>query len=239
MRDIEVRWSKRLRAYFHGLEQETLKNLRSIKGWTAFEIKSELRRKASIEQIIFDMARANERLMKLSSPLQKEAMQRGGDNLIADLGLGVAFDMDNPVARAKLAEITLRMQGVNVRLERRIREVLIDGFNEGSSIEQMATALSSEFEFPLKRSRMIARTETGVALNMSRNLAMRQVGIKRHQWLSARDPDVRESHVAEDGSTVIIGTAFPKTKLLYPQDPSGPAREVINCRCVAIPVKDR
>ena len=56
------------------------------------------------------------------------------------------------------------------------------------------------------------------------------------QWLSARDEDVRESHVSEDGHVVKIGEPFPTTGLQFPSDPGGPPEEVINCRCVVLPV---
>jgi len=34
---------------------------------------------------------------------------------------------------------------------------------------------------------------------------------------------------------VVLGEFFPSTGLRYPQDASGPAKEVINCRCVSTP----
>ena len=52
---------------------------------------------------------------------------------------------------------------------------------------------------------------------------------------------VRDSHAAVgvDGQVRDIGDPFvlgDGVTLLYPLDPSGPPGDVINCRCVAIPV---
>jgi hypothetical protein len=236
MVDIEGKFNKRLRSHFKSLADETLHNLNSLKGWSAYTAKEEFRRKQSLEEIIFDLQEAQDRLMKMSSPLYKEAMQRGGDNLLRELGLDVSFNIGNPVAQAKLAELTLKIRGVDLRLERQVRTVLLEGFNEGLPIEDIAANLTGKFDFAIKRSRTIARTETGTALNVSRNLGMRQAGIQMHEWLSSRDAAVRDAHASEDGNKVIVGTAFPVTRLLFPQDPSGPAEQVINCRCVAVPV---
>lgn len=49
-------------------------------------------------------------------------------------------------------------------------------------------------------------------------------------WQTARDSRVRDSHAAMDGEEVPFGQAF-SNGLLFPGDPSGPAEEVINCRC--------
>lgn len=52
-------------------------------------------------------------------------------------------------------------------------------------------------------------------------------------WQSKRDERVRPSHVAVDGTTLPVGERFlvGRGLLLYPQDPSGPLEETINCRC--------
>lgn len=83
----------------------------------------------------------------------------------------------------------------------------------------------------------IARTETGVITSYVQNAAMKQAGIQRKAWLSARDEDVRESHVECDAEGAIDFDEDFENGLAYPLDSSGPASEVVNCRCVLQPVR--
>jgi uncharacterized protein with gpF-like domain len=55
------------------------------------------------------------------------------------------------------------------------------------------------------------------------------------EWLTARDDRVRDSHQELDGEVAAVGDRF-SNGLLYPLDPAGPPEEIVNCRCVALPV---
>ena len=54
-------------------------------------------------------------------------------------------------------------------------------------------------------------------------------------WISARDGNVRSTHAVNDQEShrnpLPLDSYYPNG-LLYPTDTSGPAKEVINCRCV-------
>jgi SPP1 gp7 family putative phage head morphogenesis protein len=86
------------------------------------------------------------------------------------------------------------------------------------------------------RSMTIARTETGFAFADGRHIAMKENGIKKQEWLTARDSNVRDSHKI-DGQVRSIGRRF-SNGLLRPLDPNGKAKDVINCRCTVVPVLD-
>lgn len=88
------------------------------------------------------------------------------------------------------------------------------------------------------RAETIARTESLASLAAGQVEAFKQAadgglvprnGV-RQVWQSAGDGRVRDSHAALDGESVGLDERFPNG-LLYPQDPSGPPEEVINCRC--------
>jgi hypothetical protein len=70
-------------------------------------------------------------------------------------------------------------------------------------------------------------------------------GIKEHEWFTAMDGEVRDSHRWLHGSTISIGLKFKYVRgpmvglgspLRFPTDMSAPAIEVINCRCITLPV---
>jgi SPP1 gp7 family putative phage head morphogenesis protein len=83
---------------------------------------------------------------------------------------------------------------------------------------------------------MIARTELGGVISDARVEAFKDAGINKHQWLTAGDENVRTSHMECDGEVRTIGERFPNG-LLNPNEEGGPAGEVINCRCLTLPVE--
>ena len=91
------------------------------------------------------------------------------------------------------------------------------------------------------RAVVIARTESMGALNGSRADAFQAFadeggeGMER-MWLSTVDSRTRPSHVLADGQRVGLGDPFMVGgfSLMFPGDPSGPAREVIQCRCTTL-----
>lgn len=99
------------------------------------------------------------------------------------------------------------------------------------------------------RAEMIARKETITSLHTAQEISMQQAIAKgavdrsavTYVWRTAHDKRVRDSHRAMDGQVKPEGQPFITgggTHLLYPGDPSGPADEVINCRCFREPKID-
>jgi hypothetical protein len=88
------------------------------------------------------------------------------------------------------------------------------------------------------RGQTIAVTETNAATSAGRMEAMQQLvereGLRPEQvrkvWATAADERVRPSHMAMHGDSVGLNEAF-GNGLQYPGDLSGPADEVIGCRC--------
>lgn len=91
------------------------------------------------------------------------------------------------------------------------------------------------------RAVVIARTESMGALNGSRADAFQAFAEEggedmERMWLSTVDSRTRPSHVLADGQRVGIGDPFVVGgfNLMFPGDPSGPAQEVIQCRCTTL-----
>ena len=61
-------------------------------------------------------------------------------------------------------------------------------------------------------------------------------GVMTHKWLA--QPDARAHHQELNGREVQVGTEFGYS-LKYPGDPAASARDVVNCRCVTIPMQTR
>lgn len=229
--DLELRFDKAIRKHMKQIRDAALEYVDGLKGWKARQ-----ERAITKQNDIFDIDELKKLLQKLTEPIHLAAMVRGGESVISDLGMGIDFDTLDPRVLGKLAELTGKITRIDDTIEAALRESLVEGLAGGESPQQLAARVREEMDASLSRSMTIARTETGFAFNTGRNEGMKQAGVKRQEWLSARDPKVREAHALEDGQVTDIGEPFPNTKLLYPQDPAGPPKQIINCRCVAVPI---
>lgn len=98
------------------------------------------------------------------------------------------------------------------------------------------------------RAETIARKESITALHAAQDEAMRQAVAKgldsttvTYVWRTAHDKRVRDTHKTMDGQVRPYGEDFVTgagVALAYPGDPSGPAAEVLNCRCFREPRVD-
>ncbi len=233
-RDLESRFDSVIRGHFNAIETEVMANLSGVKGWLVSVAKQD--ESAGVVLLMFDLEKAKRNLQRATNPLHREAMKRGGESLLFDLAAASDFNLNDPIAVSKLAELTGRIVRIDDTVEHALRVSLVEGVNAGESTQQLAARVRDVMDASKARSFTIARTETGFAFNTGRVVAMQQEGIERHEWLSARDPRVRDDHRAEDGVVVRIGQPFPRTGLQYPLDPSGPPSQIINCRCAAVPV---
>lgn len=127
-------------------------------------------------------------------------------------------------------------------VEAALAEIVTAGIEQYSTMPELGKAINDGifdvYQGRLKHTGLIARTETATVTNGVRFEVFQSSGIEKQEWLTAKDGRVRETHVAEDGHIVPIGDRFPSTGLLHPNDPHGPAHEVINCRCVALAVEE-
>jgi uncharacterized protein with gpF-like domain len=93
------------------------------------------------------------------------------------------------------------------------------------------------------RAEVIARTESVRVSSIARQEAFRQTlqqanldeGVVVRTWMATLDERVRDSHRAMHGQKRGLAEAFESpsgASLMFPGDPSAPAEEVINCRCV-------
>ena len=109
-------------------------------------------------------------------------------------------------------------------------------------VEVVLTATGSE-RWP-NRAVTVARTETLAAVNAgvfrSAELDAQQRGDPApfKQWIATADPRTRPTHREADKQRTLLREPFRVggAQLLYPGDPTGPANEVINCRCSLFPV---
>ena len=126
-------------------------------------------------------------------------------------------------------------------VERGIREQ--QGIPEISQAVDLVLTASGSDRWP-NRARTVARTETLAAVNAGVFRAAELDAQARGDvapfkvWLSTADRRTRPTHREADQQRTLLSEPFVVggAQLLYPGDPTGPAQEVINCRCTLLPV---
>jgi Phage Mu protein F like protein len=117
------------------------------------------------------------------------------------------------------------------------RRILIDAFEQGLGEEATASLLVDEVGGSVMSAARIARTEVHTAANIASDTAARSTGLDMvKEWASTEDSRTRQSHRDADGQRREMDEPFSVggSSLAFPGDPNGPAREVINCRCVVL-----
>lgn len=127
------------------------------------------------------------------------------------------------------------------RLVKVVRDILDEADTQGWGIPEITSKLYKEVGKNLigngyARARAIAQTEMISASNQAASFAAQSTGYEtRKFWSTSGLSNIRETHIeAEQYSNQKDGLKEDETfpnGLLYPGDPSGPAEEVINCRC--------
>ena len=130
-------------------------------------------------------------------------------------------------------------------LEIGLRHTLTEGLVAGEGVAKLADRIKEVYAFAQARANTIARTESASMIEAGRYQNMINHGVKRHKWFTAMDGEVRDTHKALHGSTQVMGLKFKyvsglqagqSSPLRFPTDMSAPAAQVINCRCLTLPV---
>jgi uncharacterized protein with gpF-like domain len=164
--------------------------------------------------------------------------------------LGDDFPWDQRVFVVRyLAEVRNRLVRIPDEVYDLVAGAISQGVNLGEGIPKLAkrvdTILSiTESERWPNRATVIARTETIGALNAGRSDAFVAVAEETGEelekfWLATDDSRTRRTHRHAEGQRVPVGSPFivGGSELQFPGDPSGPAHEVIQCRCTMLLVE--
>jgi SPP1 gp7 family putative phage head morphogenesis protein len=190
------------------------------------------------EDLLFNLSKSNEILKKLAWPLYLTIGGEAGKALFVELGADPAnFVLADTAAMQVLKDKLIKVTRINDYTREKLRETLLEGLSKTETVNEMQQRVRDLFGFSEARSLKIARTETGQAAAPARDAAMDELGVEKIQWWTAGDTEVRETHQFLEGMVVPRGMPFPNG-CLYPCDPGGPAEQIINCRCAAVPVID-
>jgi HK97 family phage portal protein len=175
----------------------------------------------------------------------RAGLQAGGDFQAQTLGVAARFDLNNPRAEAWLEQKQRDYWNdtVNATTKQVLSEKLADVMNEGPTLKKLMDVVDEVMEGRIKSSaETIARTEINGAYNGGQDIERTELGVSDKEWIATHDGRTRNGHYAADGQ--IRGQGIPflvmGENLMYPGDPQGSLRNIVNCRCVAtgIPSED-
>jgi SPP1 gp7 family putative phage head morphogenesis protein len=182
---------------------------------------------------VYRVDESTKKLVRVLSPVTSDALAASGEAIAAALGL--TFDASAEDVAAALDDRANFLSEVSNETFSRVRDSLAGSIERGESVADAAARIEELYEtFSSSRSFIIAQTEMGFAFNTADFETMNQSGITEHEWSSAGDDKVRDSHRI-DGEKAKIGETF-SNGLRYANDPAGEAGEVVNCRCTTLPV---
>jgi hypothetical protein len=126
---------------------------------------------------------------------------------------------------------------VNGNVKKKVKKILQEAFDEGLGEDEAAQLVVDEVGGAIDEAARIARTEVHTAANVGSDEAATATGLELvKEWAATDDDRTRESHAEADGQRVAMDEQFEVGDALldFPGDPKGPAKEVINCRCVVL-----
>ena len=137
----------------------------------------------------------------------------------------------------KLTEITgTTLENAKEIVARAVKDAVAEGLNEAETGRLIQAYIESEStSIGQFRSRMIARTETHGASQVSSFNAAYSSGIDvKKQWSSTMSDRTRQSHLDANGQEREMDEFYDVggEPLMYPGDLGGSAANVINCRCI-------
>ena len=196
-------------------------------------------------EFLFDLSDADLQLIASYTPEAASQMKREKRKLKADYPGVIQWSVTEENIKklvktriAKLQEVNSLTSDVSRKIVANITtQALEENWTAREYSRTLKTALQQTVDkMSAGRAMTFSRTETGSISSQSRNDAFKASDIREQEWLSAGDEMVRERHQI-DGEKIVIGGTF-SNDLRFPLDPGGTAGNVINCRCVALPVID-
>lgn len=190
--------------WYEGLQSEVLANLAANKSLLASRVKA-----PAIDALLFPVDEEGRKLAARIIPVLAGLFNRTGQQALAELAVGIAFDLENPRARALLALRAQEMKTVAQTAQDRCRTALAEGLANGETIEQLTdrvmewSATGQEYH-----AENVARTETGICMNEAAREGYREAGATGFEWLSIVDDRSRPEHAEMDGTVIGLDEKF-------------------------------
>ena len=148
-------------------------------------------------------------MQKLVKPLYELSLKKGRE---WQEQVGNASFVFNPLDKDFLAYMTMRVtkipRGMVTTIKEQLRQGITEGITLGEAVNELAERVKGIYNVASSRALTIARTESASSINAGRFIQLEKEGVKKHEWVTALDEAVRDSHKALEGSVAKIGEEF-------------------------------
>ncbi|MFA5378775.1 MAG: phage minor head protein [Dehalococcoidia bacterium] len=139
------------------------------------------------------------------------------------------------------SKIAYKGMGANPAIVRKLSREMAQATINGESQRDIVKRIRAVTGQSKYQATLVAQTERTRIQSQARADTLteaEELGVKTTKEWSARMVNTRDTHAALDGKVIPSDEPFitiDGNRLMYPGDPSAPAGEIINCRCVMIP----
>ena len=152
------------------------------------------------------------------------------------MSFGGFVDMNSPLIKEGILNLLNKSKSINETTKKRLTKEL----QEADDTEIRSTIKNTFKNFKETRIDAISKNTIGSGFNLGLWVSYKAQGYNKKMWVSQKLAETRDAHLLADGQVVGIDEAFTVggEKLMYPQDPTASAENVINCLCVLIGIKE-
>lgn len=238
LRPAETQFRSKLKNVLYRMRVETIKRLHATsEPGKSKSFTKDILGPGQVEQVLIDREKWAQDMFDTLEPAYISAMKKGSASTARDLQHSFTFSEQDPAVITMLDARKLQLSNVTQNMIDSVRRTLISSAQAQDTTAQTADKVRSLFNDMTKgRAIRIARTESAIAVEGSREIVFEDAGVDKLMWVTARDSFVRDSH-AIDGQVRHRGEAF-TNGLRWPLDleaNAGP-EEYVNCRCIPAPV---
>lgn len=224
----------RMKEFFKAQERRVLKNFDALMKKTFTKMSEE-----EIEAVM-SLVKEVEELRKNGATTISQILTGSAEAALLDLNIDISFQIKPQVEKWINAK-ALKLAGqVNDTTKLKIKKVLIEGIEEGQTVEDMRKGIQGVFEQANKlRARTIARTESNSAVSKGTLEGWKESEVvEKKTWLTAPGAENPRHELVDglNGQTVGLNDSFnvQGEMLDHPGDPVGSPGNTINCRCAMI-----
>ena len=200
-----------------------------------------------IESILYDYEYWRDGTLARMTPHYTTIMESGGAFAMAELNLGMDFDLATPRVQEAIRTKTFRFaQDWNKTTLDQLRVSLDEAVVEGDSFKQVKARINTVFGGRKDNADVVGVTETGATANKGSVEGYVQSGVVAAKEWHSGGPNPRPHHLTIQGvfadsglSTVVpLGSDFivMGEAMEHPGDVRGRAENVCNCHCAVLPV---
>lgn len=216
-------YQKKYQEAIQGQVDDVLKNLQN----NTYKSISEYLEKSYEEGFIGAMYSLQGQGIPLVMPLDQEAMVR-------------AVQLDSKISKGLYNHLGENVGVLKKHITAQVSRGIASGYSYEQVAQQLALKMKGTYNNPggsMAYAMRIARTEghrIQIQGAMDACYKAKNIGADVvKQWDSTLDSKTRKSHQDVDGEIRELDEAF-SNGLMFPGDPSGAAREVVNCRCALL-----